>query len=232
MRSRCVSSRGVVFSCCLIAMPACAAPGEGIQRGDRSRQVDKSDGSEAAVLTECASACQSAGCLLACVEGLTADAPFSSVDASPLWIVQRTHEGLKNVGFCADRYFSADADEASYWQCASAAAHVFLGQVGWDSDPQLAPEDRHSIVSGLRHIVEFAVIEARAASAALAVGEGGVAGGEVSPEKPTFEKCITDYDGNRAFCFGRYPDGSTEEQACLNAAQTALENCLKKIYAH
>jgi len=165
--------------------------------------------------------------------------------AMPYWVMSAAREAMTNIDFCADRYLSLaneEPREEEYGVCARAAAYVFLRRTGWGDALDAAEEGRTSDTEGhlgaLGRGLEFVVQAAEIADGAAFDGRvsagadevfGGIAAEDDVP-KPTFQQCVLDYDDNNAFCDQHYPADSNGRTRCRKAADTALDNCLKKLY--
>ena len=51
---------------------------------------------------------------------------------------------------------------------------------------------------------------------------GGAEAGQLA-----FQRCVEDYDANRAYCQELHPEGSHMREVCLGAAKIAFEECAK-----
>jgi len=157
-------------------------------------------------------------------------------------------EATTNIDFCADHYLSPTNEEPreeDYGVCARAAAYVFLRRTGWGDALDAAEEGRTwdtgghlgALARGLAFVVQAAEIadgaafDARVTAEAQSNAPGGiVADGDAPSPMAKFQDCITDYDGNRAFCQEHYPNGGEDYILCTGSTKTALAECLKKIY--
>lgn len=146
----------------------------------------------------------------------------AAVVSAPAALANLTNDAVANVSFCAQHYLydSRPLAVQNYRMCVAAATGLVTAQVA--KGLQVTSVE---VTDALHLLAVWAAVQERVAAAA------GVDVVATDEQMSAFVNCITDYDGNVAFCNGHYQPNSTGLTNCLNGAQTALNSCLNKLYA-